>query len=521
MSVAPQMADVAAGPRIVWQPVPGLNGHPSSQALAVSCKCNVVLYDGSRGPGKTDAQLMRFRSMVGLGYGKFLRGVILDRQFNNLGDMIAKSEKHFKAFNDGARFLRSGADMKWVWPTGEELLFRVIKRESDYLNFHGQEFPWIGWNELTKYPNRRLFDLMFSCNRSGFLPEEHTPRNPLGQYLTIDGKPLPDLLLQVFATTNPWGPGHAWVKKQFIDGIDPGEIVREVTNVFNPRLKIRQDIVRTQIRFFGTYRENIYLAPEYIATLERETDPNRRRAWLLGDWNIRAGGMFDDVWNPRVHVVDCFKVPANWWIDRAFDWGSSHPFSVGWYCTANGETVTLNDGTKWTPRRGSVIRFAEWYGTSGGVNEGLRMSGPDIAIGIMKREMDMLKNGTIKKIPAAGPADGQIYQTRESDVATIGTKMAEEGIDWVPADKSKDSRKNGWQLVRDALGNAVKGEGAGLYFTKSCKHAIGFMADTPRDEEEPDDVDTDTEDHCQDEIRYRVRRMVGSGPDSLKFKFAA
>lgn len=501
MSVAPKPKDEV---KVVWQPVPGTGGFPSSQALAVGCPANVVLYDGSRGPGKTDAQLMRFRSMVGKGYGAFLRGIIFDREYKNLDDMIAKSEKHFYAFKDGARFLRSKGDYCWIWPTGEVLYFRSLKRESDYMKFHGQEFPWIGWNELTKYPNRRLFDLMFSCNRSGFVPELHTPKNPLGQYLTLDGKPLPELPLQVFATTNPWGPGHSWVKKQFIDGIAPGELVKKTTNVYNPRIGCRVDVVTTQVRLFGTYKENIYLAPEYVASLENETDPNRRKAWLLGDWNIRAGGMFNDLWREDVHVVPDFKVPKNWHVDRAFDWGSSHPFSVGWYCEANGESVTLPDGKTFQPRRGSIIRFAEWYGTSGGVNEGLQMGSPDIAAGIMEKEMSMLKKGVIQSIPKAGPADGQIYQTREKDVATIGTKMEAEGVGWHPADKSAGSRVNGWQLIRDMLGNALKREGPGLYVTKSCRHAISFIPDTPRDEENPDDVDTDAEDHLQDEIRYRV-----------------
>jgi hypothetical protein len=310
--------------------------------------------------------------------------------------------------------------------------------------------------------------------------------------------------LQIFATTNPWGPGHSWVKAQFIDGIDPGEVVKQTTNVFNPRTGKREDVTTSQVRLFGTYKENIYLSPEYIAGLERETDPERRKAWLLGDWNIRAGGMFNDIWKESVHVISNFKVPAGWYVDRAFDWGSSHPFSVGWYCVANGETVTLDCGNKFTPRKGSVIRFAEWYGTSGAINDGLRMSGPEIAEGIIEREMKMLKDGTIKKVPLAGPADGQIYQKRESDVATIGSKMAAEGVEWLEADKSAGSRINGWQLVRDAMRNSVLGEGPGFYVTKSCKHAIRLLPDTPRDEENPDDVDTDTEDHLQDEIRYRL-----------------
>ena len=531
MTNGPETIKVANGEtvEVSWQAIPG------SQELAVTCPCNEILYDGSRGPGKTDAQLMRFRSLVGKGYGKHLRGIIFDREYKNLDDMIAKSEKHFYAFGDGAVFKRSKGDYCWVWPTGEVLYFRQIKREADYMKFHGQEFPWIGWNELTKYPNRKLYDLMKSCNRSGFLPEKHTPRlndisayhrnkiqpvNPAtqmswvaGDYDTDDGKPLPEMPLQIFSTTNPWGPGHSWVKDEFVDGVDPGEVRKIITNVFNPRTKARQDVVRTKVRIFGTYKENIYLAPEYIAGLESETDPERRKAWLLGDWNIRAGGMFNDIYKEHIHVIDDFKIPKGWFVDRAFDWGSSHPFSVGWYAVANGEAVTLNDGTRFAPRRGSIIRFHEWYGTSGAINDGLRMSGPEIAGGIMEREMTLLTNKVISGIPADGPADGQIFQVRESDVATIGSKMAEEGIGWLAADKSSGSRINGWQLIRDMLRNAVTGEGPGLYFTKSCRYARKFMPDTPRDEDKPDDVDTETEDHLQDELRYRIldasRKMTG------------
>lgn len=505
---------------VVWKPLPG------SQALAVACPCNVLLYEGSRGPGKTDSQLMAFRSKVGKGYGRFWSGVIFDREYKNLDDLILKSERWFPQFKDGAKFLRSKGDYKWVWPTGEELKFRQLKKESDYWNYHGQEFPFIGWNELSKFATPKLFDLMFSCNRSGFLPSEHTPKNPDGTYNTKDGKPLPELLLQVFATTNPYGPGHGWVKSRFIDATDdkgnllgPGGVKTITTNVYNPRTGQRENVTTTQVRLFGSYKENRYLSPEYVANLENETNPNRRKAWLHGDWDIVAGGMFDDVWKASVHVIATFKVPKSWRIDRAFDWGSSHPFSVGWYAEANGETVRLDDGSEFTPRRGSIIRIAEWYGgLPGGTNEGLRMSGPDIASGIIEKEMEMLKSGVISTLPLAGPADPQIYSVREKDVPTIGSKMEAEGITWTRADHSNGARINGWQLVRDALSNSTRGEGQGLYFTKACPKAIALLPTTPRDEEKPDDVDTLAEDHLQDEVRYRILASNRRWNGKLKVK---
>ena len=122
----------------VWQPIPN-----SSQSLAMDARCHHVLYAGSRGPGKSDTQLMRFRRNVGRGYGPFWRGIIFDREYKNLDDLVIKSHRWFHAFNDGAKFLSSAKDYKWVWPSGEELLFRAIKQPDEYWGFHGHEFPFI------------------------------------------------------------------------------------------------------------------------------------------------------------------------------------------------------------------------------------------------------------------------------------------------------------------------------------------------------------------------------------------
>jgi hypothetical protein len=325
----------AAGPKVVWTPLPG------SQQLALSCPCNHILMEGTRGPGKTDAQLMKFRRYVGLGYGPFWRGVIFDREYKNLDDLISKSRRWFPEFDDGCKFVSGGSALKWVWPTGEELLFRVAKETRDYWKYHGQEFPFIGWNELTKYPTRDLYDMMMSCNRSSFLPSLHPLYEQNPDTGEVEEHFLPEMPLIVFSTTNPFGAGHHWVKQQFIDAAPPGVVVKKVTNVFNPRTKKREDIVKTQVRIFCSYKENKFLSPEAIAELENMRDPNRRRAWLWGDWDISAGGALGDLFNADIHIAPRFPVPKGWRIDRSLDWGSARPTSVGWWAEANGEEVKV------------------------------------------------------------------------------------------------------------------------------------------------------------------------------------
>lgn len=500
----------------VWTPIPG-----SSQEYALDSRADHTLYSGTRGPGKTDTQLMRFRRRVGIGYGAFWRGIIFDREYKNLEDLIAKSEKWFPKFDDGCEFKRSQNSLKWVWPTGEELLFRIAKEPSDYWKYHGHEYPFIGWNELTKYPTSELYEMMMSTNRTSFVPSDHPvsiDREAWAQYgIQVPVPPnypnaltflLPEIPLEVFSTTNPYGVGHNWVKRKFIDAGPVGTVIRTKVKVFDPRTKKEVEVVKKQITIHGSWRENIYLTPQYIATLQTDKDPTRKAAWFGGSWDISSGDALSDLWNRDVHVVPRFAIPPSWYLDRAFDWGSSHPFYVGWFAEANGEEATIivgNEAYPFCPAPGSLILFKEWYGElEEGSNKGLKLSAKAIARGIKAIETGLRINEWIFDKVNPGPADNQIRDVRESDVDTIETKMATEGVHWMSSDKSPGSRRNGLQLVRDRLEASVDKDGPGLYIMANCKAAISTLPNLPRDEKKFDDVDTDAEDHPYDAIRYRV-----------------
>ena len=510
--------------RVKWQPLPG------SQASVICCPADEILYHGTRGPGKTEAQLAFYVARCGIGYGTHWTGIIFDRSYKNLDDVVKKSKAMIPQIFPDARFLSSKSDMRWIFPDGESLLFRHIDKPSDYYNYHGHEYSFIGWNELTKFPTSEIYDMMASCNRSSFLPLEHSPgltederdlaRERIRKNKTvpkeITAKLLPDIPLVTLSTTNPYGPGHNWVKKRWIDRAPPGTLIRKKTRVFNPRTSQDEDIVTTSVHIFGTYKENKYLDPKYVATLDAITDPNKRKAWLGGDWSITAGGALDDIWKAETHVLPRFIVPTNWTIKRSFDWGSSHPFSVGYWAIANGESVKLPNGQEFAPPRGSLIRVGEvygaergmqpngFYGFNYGTNKGIKASARDVARMILEYEEDMLADGWFTSKPEAGPADGQIYNVNEKESGSIAARMEEEGVTFYPADKSRGTRKNGLELIRVALENSRMGEGPGLYVMDHCESFIETVPGIPRDEKDMDDVDTTSEDHVYDEVRYMV-----------------
>ena len=449
----------------IWKALPG------SQSLFLSSPIREVCFAGTRGPGKTDSMLMAFAQYCGRGYGDYWRGVIFRRNYKHLDDIIAKSKRWFNRNAQAPKFLAGSSSLKWVWPTGEELLLRAFEDAESYWSFHGHEYPFIGWEELTSWPSIDCYESMKSCNRSSFQG-------------TAD---LPHLPRLIRSSTNPFGVGHSWVKKYFIDP--------------NPYGKITTDGEGNQrVALFGSVRENPFLGAEYVKTLQSITDPNKRKAWLEGSWDITSGGMFDDLWDATKHVLSPFEIPSSWRITRSFDWGSSKPFSVGWWAMSDGTEATLRDGKKRQFPRNTMFRIAEWYGMGDKPNEGLRMPAKVVAQGILIRERQMIIENRVH----GGPADSAIYAV--TDDASIGQNMESEGIFWTPADKRPGSRKNGWELIRDRLNAVVaeQPESPGLYVFDNCRDFIRTVPSIARDPRDADDVDTDAEDHIADDVRYMV-----------------
>jgi hypothetical protein len=457
---------------------------------------------------------MRFRRFVGVGYREFNRGIITDVTYKGLEDIVSRAKRWFSRFDDGSRFYSSKSDYKYVWKDGSELLFRSVGSMDDYENsIHGNEFNFISLNELTKLRDSDVFDALLSTNRTSFLPED---------YPLQDGSLLPPMPLTVMPTTNPSGIGRAWVKKRFIDVGARGEIVRTPVTVYDPRLKKEVVIHRTQTHLFSTYKDNPKLDLSYIAQLESIENPVRKLQWTIGSWEVEGdGAFFGDAWDRNIHVIEPFSIPRNWRIYRAFDWGSSHPFSVLWFAeNTDGDDITLKNGKIKSSLKGDIYLIHEWYGSvPDNYNKGLRLLATEISQGIIEREIMWGIHNRV--LP--GNADSAIWNVENGNsIAVDMTKPVTvagkiyQGATFIRSDKKAGSRKAGWQVVLNYLNNAKTNaernfrESAGLFIFNTNKAFIEVFPYLERDDKDPDDIDTDGADHSADTLRYFLYgRKVG------------
>lgn len=457
----------------------------AKQTIAFQSKATEILYGGGAGGGKS--HLIR---VVAVLLCAEVAGIQI-YLFRRLSDDLYKNHMEgsggffallapwiqvgFAKYNGSKNYVE-------FW-NGSKIWLSHCQYEKDLIKYQGPEIHVLLIDELTHFTEKQYRFLRNRVRLGG---------------LSVPQK-LKDKLPLILAGSNPGGVGHNWVKRLFVDNAPPLDCIKMPDSEGG---LIRQ-FIPALLEDNPTLIEN---DPSYASRLEALGDPALVKAMRSGDWNIVAGGAFDDVWSSRL-ILPRFNIPHSWRIDRSFDWGSSHPFSVGWWAEADGTEATLPDNSKFCPPRGSLIRIHEWYGAKEvGTNAGLKLSAKEIADGIKNVEKKLISDGFIYQSPRPGPADNQIRNVVRSDIDTIEQEMEKSGVRWTDSDKSPGSRVNGLELVRSRMKESAKDypENPGLWFMNHCRAAISLIPTLPRDQKKPDDVDTDAEDHIYDEIRYRV-----------------
>lgn len=439
---------------VVWQPQEG------PQTALISCPVFEVFFGGARGGGKTEGSLGDWLQHASA-YGSNAIGIFVRRKLTQLEEVIARARIIFGPLG----FKYREQKHEFEAPNGARLKFRYLERDSDADEYQGHSYTRVYVEEATNFPSPAPIDKLRATLRSA-------AGVPVGMRLT----------------GNPGGPGHQWVKNRYIEpSRDP--VTRAVRG-----FKILKEYFRNPFTGEQLELERVFIPsklidnpllmrndPMYVARLQQQGSAQLVKAWLDGDWDIVLGAFFD-CWGPQ-NIL-----PADWIGQipqfaprfRAFDWGSAKPFSVGWYA--------ISDGTWGLPTK-ALVKYREWYGSTGQPNVGLKMDAELVAQGIKAQEAG--------EIVRYGVADPSIF-VRDGG-PSIGERM-NVILSQAPFRPGDRKRIVGWDQMRKYLAGE---EGVPmLYFLETCVDSIRTIPALPHDEHNSEDVDTEAEDHAGDETRY-------------------
>ena len=291
------------------------------------------------------------------------------------------------------------------------------------------------------------------------------------QYLKLTSScrsTLDNVAPQIFSTTNPGGVGHVWVKNRFrISGTPSKPIVTRDTDTGLARVFIPARITDNP--------SLLEKDPRYVQWLNGLKPVSLRKAWRFGSWDIFAGQYFEE-WNDVKHVIKPFPIPSTWKRFRAYDHGYAKPACCKWYAVDY-------DGRVWV--------YKELYVTKWKI--------PKIAKKIVK----MSKGEEY----AWSVADAAIF-ANTGEEETIAQNFARHGVNFLPSGKR---RVDGWNLMRQYLSYEDDIEPQMIYFN-NCIDSLRTIPSLIQDEKNPEDIDTDGEDHAADTDRYflttlRERKM--------------
>jgi hypothetical protein len=432
-----------------WQPQKGTQ----SSAITASF-IDELFFGGARGGGKSDFLLGDYLQDINL--GAVWRGIIFRKTYNELEELQIRATQLFKPLGAVYKTQMSASypfSNCWYFPSGATLKMRYLEHERDADGYQGHQYLWIGFDELTNHATPSAYNKIKACLR------------PSSGGENIRGR--------IRASGNPGGKGHIWVKARFIDVAPP----------YHPYTDKETGLTRVYIPSKVT--DNIYLKDnkQYISLIKSSGSKELVKAWLDGDWDIVAGAYFD-CWNNEKHVIKPFEIPADWTRFRSFDWGSAKPFSVGWWAICEGHM--LKDG-RYLPK-GALIRYREWYGMGEEPNVGLKLTVEQVASGIKARERgDKIEYGVAD--PSIWKVDGGV---------SIAERFRTNGVMWRQAD---NTRISGWEELRHRLIGDDDGEPL-IYLFDTCLDTIRTLPALQHDDNKPEDVDSDMEDHAADDVRY-------------------
>lgn len=425
--------------------MPILKPNPGQQEFALRQPYSIreVLYGGARGGGKTFAGLIWLTEYVD--HPRF-QGLVIRRNSDDLSDWIERARYMY----EGLGGVITGNPAMIRFPSGAFIRTGHLKDDSTYTKYQGHEYQKILIEELTQIVSKdRYQKLVSSCRTS-----------------------IPELKPQIFATTNPGGVGHLWVKELFIDPNDPNEPF------------VSEDGVK-RIYIPATMDDNPVLQkndPDYVQSIEalKYTDEALYKAWRHGDWNIFVGQVFKE-WSHK-HIIP--KLPVDLTdcdIYIGFDWGFRDPASAHWIAVAPENEFGVKHAYIYREIYMNETRPGDWAA--------------QIAEIVKDEPVEYLvmPHDTFSNLGGTKPITEQfqdVFDELDIHITMVNGEA-----------KSHRAKINRQALLHDLLADSPDGTPY-LQTVSSCMNLIRTVPALPYSDRKPEEIDENAEDHAYDSATY-------------------
>ena len=214
------------------------------------------------------------------------------------------------------------------------------------------------------------------------------------------------------------------------------------------------------------------------------------QAKALGNWSVFTGQFFMR-WRSEIHVLAPFDIPPDWERFICVDYGFYAPYAVIWFARPPGSDL--------------AFVYREHYGIGVGLDEQIRKTHGSVANSSERIRAIILDPSMYNKVNVKGE---RIDSMAWDWCSVFGgeTKV-------IAGDKN---RVAGWCLMREMIdwtegpsGDVLRAPRLRVF--SNCSNTIRTLPRLVQDENNPEDIDSDGEDHIADALRYGLVHAFRGG----------